>query len=67
MKTVTGIEELISAELEIKKGVIFNTSTCCASGTVSYSILPTEDQEEIRVAFDPETPGDLMAKLGRAA
>lgn len=42
MSTVTGIQELETAELEIKKGVIFNTSGCCASGTRTDDFLPKE-------------------------
>lgn len=60
---VTGIDELFSAELEIKKGVIFNSSGCCATGTVSISFLPADVVQSISDELDALDIDALAAEL----
>lgn len=65
MSNVTGLADLHMAELELKQGVMFCTSGCCASGTKSATFLPADDAGLIEEDIDSLDIDALIAELSR--
>lgn len=63
MHAVTGYDQLVSVELELKKGVIFNSSGCCASGSRTLEVFPTEMSRAISEELDSLDIDALAAEL----
>lgn len=44
IEEITGVVSLEATEARMYRGILFNSGTCCASGTCEIGFLPTEDR-----------------------